>query len=71
MQVDPIKPMLTPLGIQHLKPKCDILLSTFAFKCNLRRYIEEKAAAAEGNTEDKAEEVGTTTYSSPLPPTRF
>ena len=39
MHVDPVKPMLKPPGIKHLKPKCDILLSTFAFKFNLRRNI--------------------------------
>ena len=38
MQVDPIKPMLTPPGTKHLKLNCDILLSKFAFKFNLRRY---------------------------------
>ena len=38
MQVDPVKLMLKPPGTQHLKLKCDILLSTFAFKFNLRRY---------------------------------
>jgi len=38
VQVDPIKPMLKPRGTKRLKVKCDILLSTFAFKFNLRRY---------------------------------
>ena len=38
MQVDPIKPMLKPPGTKHLKLKCDGLLSSFAFKFNLRRY---------------------------------
>jgi len=33
-----MKPMLKPPGTKHLKLKCDILLSTFAFKSNLRRY---------------------------------
>jgi hypothetical protein len=37
-QVDPIKPMLKPPGTQHLKLKCDGLLSSFAFNINLRRY---------------------------------
>jgi hypothetical protein len=40
VQVDPVNPMLKPPGIKLLKPKCDKLLSTFAFKLNLRRYIE-------------------------------
>jgi len=35
VQVDPIKPMLKPPGTQHLKLKCDIVLSTFAFNFNL------------------------------------
>ena len=38
MQVDPIKPTLKALGIKPLKLKYDELLSSFAFKCNLRRY---------------------------------
>jgi len=38
VQVDPMKPMLKPLGTKHLKLKCDILISTFAFKFNVRRY---------------------------------
>jgi len=38
VQVDPMKPMLKPPGIKQLKLKCDILLSTFAFKFNLRRH---------------------------------
>jgi len=39
VQVDPMTPMLTPPGIKHLKRKCDILLSSFASKFKLRRYI--------------------------------
>jgi hypothetical protein len=39
VQVDPIKPKLKPPGTKLLKLKCDILLSTSAFKSNLRRYI--------------------------------
>jgi len=38
MQVDPIKPSLKPPGTERLKMKCDVLLSTVAFKFNLRRY---------------------------------
>ena len=38
MQVDPIKPKLKAPGTKHLKLNCAIPLSTFAFKCNLRRY---------------------------------
>jgi len=37
VQVDPIKSKLTPPETKRLKLKCDILLSTSAFKFNLRR----------------------------------
>ena len=47
MQVDPIKPTLKQTGTKHLKVKCDKLLSSFAFKFNLRRYTEEASAASE------------------------
>jgi len=33
-----MKPILKPPGTKHLKLKSDIVLSTFAFKFNLRRY---------------------------------
>ena len=50
VQVDPIKPMLKPPGTKHLRLKCDKLLSSFAFKFYLRRYIvaavEEQAGGA-------------------------
>ena len=42
MQLDPIKPMLKPPGTTHLKLKCDELLSSFAFKFNLRRYTVDR-----------------------------
>jgi hypothetical protein len=35
-----MKPMLKPPGTKHLKLKCGVLLSAFAFKFYLRRYIE-------------------------------
>ncbi len=38
MQVHPINPTLKLTGTKRLKLKCDILLSTSAFKFNLRRY---------------------------------
>ena len=38
VQVDPVKPLLKPPGTKRLKVMCDILLSTSAFKFNLRRY---------------------------------
>ena len=40
MQVDPMKPTLKAPGSERLKLKCDEPLSNFAFKFNLRRYIE-------------------------------
>jgi hypothetical protein len=33
-----VKPKLKPPGPKRLKLKCDVLLSNFAFKFNLRRY---------------------------------
>ena len=39
MQVDPIKPALKATASERLKLKCDDLLSNFAFKFSLRRYI--------------------------------
>ena len=44
MQVDPIKVTLKPPRAERLKPKCDELLSNFAFKFNLRCYIKGWAA---------------------------
>jgi len=38
VQVDPMRPNLKPRGTKRLKLKCDILLSTSAFKFNLRHY---------------------------------
>jgi hypothetical protein len=40
-----MKPMLEPPETKHLKLKCDILLSTYAFKFNLRRYTPVGAGA--------------------------
>jgi len=40
MQADPMKPTLKPPGTDRLKLKCDSLLSTSAFKFNLRRYTQ-------------------------------
>jgi len=39
VQLDTNKPTLKAPGTKRLKLKCDDLLSDFAFKCNLRRYI--------------------------------
>ena len=38
MQVDPIKPKLKPPGTKRLKLNCNVLLSSFAFEFNLRRF---------------------------------
>jgi hypothetical protein len=41
VQVDPIKPNLTPPGTKRLKPYYYDPPSNFAFNFNLRRYDEE------------------------------
>jgi hypothetical protein len=48
VQVDPIKPTLRAPGTKRLKLNCDVLLSTSAFKFNLRRYTEACIAAEVG-----------------------
>ena len=45
MQVDPMKPKLKAPGTKRLKLHCHVLLSTFAFRFNLRRYIEDRNGA--------------------------
>jgi len=50
VQVDPIKPKLEPPGTKRLKLKCDILLSTSAFKFNLRRYSVVAAGYIESSS---------------------
>ena len=40
MQVDPIEPTSKAPGTKRLKLEYDKLLSSFAFKFNLRRYTE-------------------------------
>jgi hypothetical protein len=45
VQVDPMKPKLKPPGTRRLKVKCQIMISTFAFKFKLRRYMKELAWA--------------------------
>jgi hypothetical protein len=42
VQVDPIKPTSKSLGTKPLKLKHDELLSIFAFKFKLRRYMVER-----------------------------
>jgi len=39
VQLEPMKPKLKPPGSERSKPKCDDLLSRFAFKVNLRHYV--------------------------------
>jgi len=41
VQLDPIRPLLKVPGTKRLTLNCDVLLSTSAFKFNLRRYIED------------------------------
>ena len=42
VQVGPIKAMLKAPGYKRLKLNYDVLLSTFAFKVDLRRYIMDR-----------------------------
>jgi hypothetical protein len=46
VQIDPSKSTLKAPGLKPLKLNCDVLLSTSAFKFDLRRYIEESDDAA-------------------------
>jgi len=55
VQVDPMKPTVKAPGSERLKPKCDDILSDFAFKFNLRRY---RLADALRDLEDRMEEDG-------------
>jgi len=41
-----MRPALKAPGAEPLKPKCDELLSNFAFNCNLRRYTPGALDAA-------------------------
>jgi len=45
VHVDPVITKLKPTGIQRLKLKCDVLLSTSAFKYKLRRFIKAAGTA--------------------------
>ena len=59
LHVDPIKPTLTAPGTKRLKLKSCMLLSSFAFKFNLRRYIlEEQGALASVMQQAKVPLVG-------------
>ena len=46
VQVDPMKPQLKLPGTKRLKLECDVLLSTSAFKFNVRRYTTKAAKEA-------------------------
>jgi len=41
VQVDPMKPKLKPPETEHMKLKCDMPLSNFAFNFNLHRYTSD------------------------------
>jgi len=63
VQVDPIKPMLKAPGTKRLKLTHYELLSSFAFRINLRRYTEEAAveiAKKLAQARDTADEIETT-----------
>jgi hypothetical protein len=53
VQIDPIELKLKPPGSKLLKLRCDVLLSNFAFKFNLRRHstVEEADLVREGMLE--------------------
>jgi len=60
VQVDHIIPNSKPPATKRLKLKCDVLLSTSAFKFNMRRYtmaVSDEAAAAEAAEEAAAAEA--------------
>jgi hypothetical protein len=54
VQVDPIKPTFTVPGTKCLKLECDELLSSFAFKFNLRRYCEGEGEGEGGYVDASA-----------------
>ena len=71
VQVDPMKPMLEPPATKRLKLNCDILLSTSAFKFNLRQYTPGFTAAAARTTSRTASTTTastTTTSTAPAAP---
>jgi hypothetical protein len=46
-----MKSKLKPPGTERLKVKCDVLLSTSAFKCNLRRYVMVRSLTLDNTAE--------------------
>jgi len=57
-----MNPTLKPPGTKHLKLKCDVLLSAFAFNLDLRRYnmVDDVSAA------DKQRRLQAWAYTRPL-----
>jgi len=51
VQVDPIKSTLKAPRAKRLKLECDDLLSKFAFKFNLRRYIKGRVSVLQDDME--------------------
>jgi hypothetical protein len=49
-----MKAMLKPPGPKHLKLKCDLLLSTFAFNLNSRRYTTDTPVVITGHVDSAA-----------------
>jgi len=66
-----MKPKLKPPGAKRLKAKCDILLSSSAFKFNLRRYNKEElwTRAMSGNQKSHLAGRSFRTCTPPTPPT--
>ena len=59
MQVEPIKPKLKAPGAKRLKLNSDQVLSSFACKFNLRRYIKGSSGGLYGDDdEEEDDEVG-------------
>ena len=58
MQIDPIIPTLKAPGSNRLKLKYDQLVSSFAFKFNLRRYTVRKKREGRERTAELEHLVG-------------
>jgi len=68
VQVDPIKPNLKPTETKLLKRKCDILVTSSAFKFSLRRYNEVDPAKWSQKVEAAAAAAPPTPTMTPLTP---
>jgi hypothetical protein len=62
-----MKPKFKPPGTKRLKLKCGILLSTSAFKINLRRYTLGAAAEADAAAAHAAAAAAAAANSKPGP----